>query len=194
MKNQQLPDSGQQLKRYRRERRLTLEQLALKAELSASYISKIERGAVSPSAEAIQKLSYALGLTASEFVLAPEERLKEEGTAPAPRQSAVFPAEARSLIYEFGSVLTFESILDENPHFKVNVLTFPKRSDDAMRSLHSHDEFGIVSKGVLELTLGDGRVLTVHEGEGVMIRSGMSHSSRCLSEDGCVSYWIEILD
>ena len=191
---EKLNHCGKQLKFYRKKNKLTLEQLAAKTELSASYISKIERGIVSPSADAIQTLSYALNLTANELILPHLKETEPPQENPRTRESYVLHKEERSLIYEFGNVLSFESLLDENSHFKVNVLSFPGDAKDGMRSVHSYDEFGIVARGTLEMTLDNGQVFQVHEGECIMIRAQMPHASRSLTPEGCVSYWIEILD
>ena len=186
--------SGRQLKYFRKKNRLTLEQLAAKTELSASYISKIEREIISPSADAIQKLSYALNLTANELILPRFEGTDTQEEQPRPSESYVLHKEERSLIYEFGDVLSFESLLDENSHFKVNVLSFPGIAKEGMRSVHSYDEFGIVARGTLEMRLDNGQVFQIKEGECIMIRAQMPHTSRSLTPEGCVSYWIEILD
>lgn len=190
---EKLVRSGMQLKYYRKKSKLTLEQLAAKTALSASYISKIERGIVSPSADAIQTLSYALNLTANELILPPPAEAELPQENPRSGTSYVLHKEDRSLIYEVGDILSFESLLDENSHFKVNVLSFPGNAKDGMRSVHSYDEFGIVARGTLEMTLDDGQVFQVHEGECVMVRAQMPHAARSLSPDGCISYWIEIL-
>ena len=186
--------SGRQLKYFRKKNKLTLEQLAAKTELSASYISKIEREIISPSADAIQKLSYALNLTANELILPHPEETEPPEEKPRSRESYVLHKEERSLIYEFGDILSFEALLDENSHFKVNVLSFPGNANEGMRSVHSYDEFGIVARGILEMTLGDGRVFQIKEGECIMVRAQTSHASRSLSPEGCISYWVEILD
>lgn len=181
-----------QLKLHRKAKNLTLEQLAEKTGLTASYLSKIERGLSEPSAETVQKLCYALSITANELMLTHTgQTASREITA---EDSYLLPADERPLIYSFGKVLTFESVFEENPHFKVNVLTFPEACEDGMRSVHSYDEFGIVARGTLELTLGEDRHFQVHEGECIMVRAQTPHNSRCLSPEGCVSYWIEILD
>lgn len=54
---------GARLRRLRRQRRLTLTQLARLAGVSPQYLSEIERGRKEPSSEMIAAISGALGLS-----------------------------------------------------------------------------------------------------------------------------------
>lgn|SRR5690625_2291027 len=54
---------GARLRRLRRQRRLTLTQLARLAGVSPQYLSEIERGRKEPSSEMIAAVSGALGLS-----------------------------------------------------------------------------------------------------------------------------------
>jgi len=58
---------GKNLRRVRRQKDLTQEQLAEAAEISIEFLSNIERGINAPSFETIQKLSKVLGVPASVF-------------------------------------------------------------------------------------------------------------------------------
>jgi len=59
---------GKALKTERLKRSLSQEALAELAGLSRNYVSSIERGKVSPSLTTLEKLSKALGLSASKLV------------------------------------------------------------------------------------------------------------------------------
>lgn len=60
---------GTKLKRFRKEKSMTLQQLADESGISAGYISKIERGEVNPSVKNIQRLCFALNITANELMV-----------------------------------------------------------------------------------------------------------------------------
>ena len=69
---------GQRISHYRRERRLTQEQLAERADLSHSFLGHIERGSRIPSLETVLRLYRALDVTpndllADEWMLSTEE-------------------------------------------------------------------------------------------------------------------------
>lgn len=53
---------GKNVRRYRKARGLTQEQLALEAEMERSYVSDLERGTRNPSVRALGRLAEALGI------------------------------------------------------------------------------------------------------------------------------------
>ena len=63
---------GQRLKRLRREKKMTLQALAEKAELSASFISLIERNKTVPSILSLYSLANALGVDIEYFFKPPK--------------------------------------------------------------------------------------------------------------------------
>jgi transcriptional regulator with XRE-family HTH domain len=65
---------GLNLKQLRRERKLTLDQLALKSGVSRAMISKIERGAAVPTATVLGKLALGLETGLSQLVGGYQER------------------------------------------------------------------------------------------------------------------------
>lgn len=60
--------SGERVRTLRKERGLTLVDLATRAKLSYSYLSEIERGSKHPSLETLNKLASALDLSRGELV------------------------------------------------------------------------------------------------------------------------------
>ncbi|MDR1929794.1 MAG: helix-turn-helix domain-containing protein [Treponema sp.] len=64
---------GKNLKFYRRERRLSQEQLSEKADISIKHLSAIERGLTFVSAELLEKLSESLEVPAFYFFVGEQE-------------------------------------------------------------------------------------------------------------------------
>lgn len=62
---------GRNVRKYRKLKGLTQEQLALEAEMERSYVSDLERGTRNPSVRALGRLAEALSVK-------PEELLKSE--------------------------------------------------------------------------------------------------------------------
>ncbi|PMQ01457.1 MAG: XRE family transcriptional regulator [Dictyoglomus sp. NZ13-RE01] len=56
-------DVGKKIKKLRKERRMTLEELSKKTGLSLSYLSLIERGLKNPSLKALQKIADSFGIS-----------------------------------------------------------------------------------------------------------------------------------
>lgn len=69
---------GQQVKQLREAREMSQEELAYRADLSSSHISRTERGAQSPSLMVIHKIAKALGIPISELMRHVEESMPAE--------------------------------------------------------------------------------------------------------------------
>lgn len=179
---------GRKLKELRKERMLTLKQLEEKTEISAGYISKIERGTVNPSIQKIQKICFALGITANELMI--EQKKAEPDIHQG--KSYVLRKSDRIPIYGITGAMVFESVFEEDSRFKIDVLTLAGNMQEQYYSVHSFDEFGIVAKGKLGINLGDTEYYELEEGEGILIRSGTKHIIVNGSSEETVTYWIEI--
>ncbi len=59
---------GRNVKRLRREKGYSQEQLALEAEISPSILRMIERGEANPTIKTLGKLAASLGTTVEEFM------------------------------------------------------------------------------------------------------------------------------
>lgn len=183
---------GETLKKLRKKKMMTLQQLAQETGISAGYISKIERGSANPSADNIQKLSYALEVTANELMIVrPEAEKKRNGHA---QQSYVMKKGDHAPIYGITNTLTFASIFEEMPQFKVNVLTLLAGMKEESFSIHAYDEFGIITSGILRITLDDEHLYELVEGDCILIRANTKHAIINPSQEDCVSYWIEICE
>jgi len=62
-----LDQLGKRIKYLRKERHLTILQLALKADMTKSYLSDLERGCRNPTVKVLNRLSTALGVTIEEL-------------------------------------------------------------------------------------------------------------------------------
>jgi len=180
---------GKKLKNLRKEKMMTLQQLAEKSDISAGYLSKIERGFVNPSVTKIQKLCFALGVPVNELMVdkADSDCLGEHGD-----DANVFRKDERATVYGVVDLLRFESIFEENNRFKVNVMTLARGMKEQSYSVHMYDEFGIVAKGKLGLTLDDRSDYELSEGDCILIHANTKHAITNCSPDECVSYWIEV--
>lgn len=59
---------GQLVRKYRKERNMSQEQLALLCNMDRSYLGRIERGEVNPTLEKIYELAIALNMHPSSFL------------------------------------------------------------------------------------------------------------------------------
>ena len=66
---------GLNLKRYRKEKRFSQEQLSEKVDISVKHLSKIERGLTFISADLLEKLSHNLGVSVSRLFCTENENI-----------------------------------------------------------------------------------------------------------------------
>ena len=88
---------GKILRRHRLEQNLTQRNLALKAHLDYTYVSKIEGGSQSPSVEALVRISESLGISNVELneLLALMGRIPEDLPVNQRRLLAMYYPEGR---------------------------------------------------------------------------------------------------
>jgi transcriptional regulator with XRE-family HTH domain len=77
------PALGQAIRRLRKERRLSQEELGHRAEIHPTWISHIESGRTNPAWGTVRRIATVLEVRLSEIVLLAES-LSEEDDAPAP--------------------------------------------------------------------------------------------------------------
>ena len=164
---------GEQLKRFRLGRNLTLKEVELKAKVSATHISEIERGMTSPTVGALTKIARALGTEPSYFL--------QEDTAPA--VSVVRQADQRVItdnswgarIHRLctgirGSEMSFLLVeLDPGHDEKVDPV------------IRSNEEFVFVLKGVFEMYIGLDRHI-LKEGDSLHFRTDEPHPIRNIGD------------
>jgi transcriptional regulator with XRE-family HTH domain len=66
---------GANLKRYRKEKKLSQEELSEKVDISVKHLSKIERGLTFVSADLLTKLSKTLGVTVARLFCDTDEKI-----------------------------------------------------------------------------------------------------------------------
>jgi len=90
MSNQVQPQNGlaQAIRRLRKERRMSQEQLGLDAGIHPTWISHIESGRINPKWGNVQRIADVLGLRLSELAAMAEDLDVKVGTAPQPGQDA----------------------------------------------------------------------------------------------------------
>jgi transcriptional regulator with XRE-family HTH domain len=69
---------GSNLKRYRKEKKLSQEQLSENAGISTKHLSKIERGLTFVSADLLEKLSENLDIPIAQFFCAKNENIFDD--------------------------------------------------------------------------------------------------------------------
>ena len=155
---------GLELRRLRESAGASVRAFAERVGFSASFISQLENGQVSPSIASLGRIAAALNTTTAElFARCSSETLSVTRAGKRPTfRSSWSRAQISVLTAGFG------------PIGAIMVTLEPGGLSGKEPSPSQYDQFGIVFAGVLELTLGN-EVLALHRGDAVQIVAGMPH-------------------
>ena len=162
-------DVGARIRALREERNLSIRELAGRADVAASLISRIEAGKTSPTVMTLQRIVNAFSIGFHEFFA------KECGDDPS--EQIVFPSAGMAVskdtdhkwLHAFPrhpsiqAALTYEEYL---PHTRVRE-----------RSRHKRDICGIVLEGQLTVEVSGRGVFQIGAGDAFYIKAGTEHAS-----------------
>lgn len=169
---------GSQLKYFRKEKKLTLKQIAAKTNLSVSLLSNIERGLRSPTIVNLQKICTAIGITINELLIFSDVSHvlhKNE-------RKTVFSEDTKA------SDVLYQSISVGHSSLKGMCMTVSGSNQKHESYGHTVDEMGVIISGSMTMTI-DTVEYTVEEGDSIYIPAGTYHDFCKISEEPCISYW-----
>ncbi len=171
---------GASVRRARKRRGLTIQQVADVSGLSISFISQLERDLVSPSVNSLQKVSRALGTQIGGF-------FEDQGKT----GRVIRASERPRLIYPNGT--EEEYLLTPVESKKLQVLYYRLKpgatSGEVPYSHDSDEECGIVLRGRLEVTVA-GETYLLQTGDAITFDSHLPHTWRNMSDAECEALWV----
>ncbi len=175
---------GREIRRIRKTRGLSLEDVAKLAGVSIGLVSQIERGIVSPSIRSLRQLSKALGVPVSWFFQTEDGAVDEDG------DNIVRASHRRRLSFKKSGVI--KELL--TPHGLQNLQMLqitlePEASINTGLIQGSGEKCGIVLSGALDLVVGD-RTHTIWEGDSFGFDSSLPHSIHNRSQGVTRVLWI----
>ncbi len=166
---------GEEIRGLRKARELTLEQLAALCGRSASFLSKIERGAARPSLPALQDIAEALDVQIGWFFDESEPVPDEE------RPFVVRSRRRRRLTYSDMASTDYLGMEDHllsaglDGDLALGISRYvPGGSTGDDMQCHEGEEAGIVTAGTIELTI-DGEMFTLETGDSFSFPSHLPH-------------------
>jgi transcriptional regulator with XRE-family HTH domain len=144
-----LVELAQRIKRIRRERGFTLEEVAASAGLTRSWLSKVENFRVTPSLPALAEIAQALKVPLSELV---------EGLDRRPQIALIRANERKSVRRdEHQSRIVYESLAYRRDSRRMDPFLLNVPAGDARREALAHEgeEFLMVIAGDVEFEYGD---------------------------------------
>ncbi|MCA0921873.1 helix-turn-helix domain-containing protein [Pseudooceanicola nanhaiensis] len=180
-----LPSIGERVQTLRKRDRLTLNDLAGRAGISASAVSKIENGQTSPTYETIVRLAVGLSVDVAEL-------FGSEGSTPVSGRRAITRAG--------------EGVAQSTPHYDYQMLCtdlattafipfltrIRARSVAEFAGLQSHrgEEFFYVLDGAVELHTEHYAPVRLDRGDSSYFDSGMGHALISVSPEEATVLWI----
>lgn len=176
--DRQIALMGQRIRRLRKDKGLTLVQLAGATDLSHSFLSQLERGLARPSMSSLDRIAHALGIGQIELMLAAEARgpsSADHGNVHVVRadegiRGPTRKGEARTLARGNRGVMTLE--------------WHDSNVDPGRFYVHDEDEFLFIISGSVLVELDDRGCELLHAGDSIHYPGGTRH--RWSSPDGSV--------
>jgi transcriptional regulator with XRE-family HTH domain len=172
---------GERLRKRRTELGINLRELASRTDLTASFLSQVERGVTNPSLMSLRRIAEALGVQLMYF-------LAENMTAKSP----VVRAKDRALLRLGNSEVTYE-LLSPDLHGKFEVICgrLQPGSENIARSLGVQtEELIMVLTGSLLVGLED-EDYTLHPGDTITFQGASLRKLMCASEIEVT--WISVI-
>jgi transcriptional regulator with XRE-family HTH domain len=174
---------GERIKRFRLERNLTLKDVELKAKVSATHVSEIERGMTSPTVGALTKIAKALGSEPSYFL----------GSNKLSPISVVRKDQRKVLAYEnWGARINCLS-----KGIRRTMMSFleleldPGNREDLEPLTHTGEEFIHIIKGVVEIFVGLERH-RLKDGDSIHFKSDEPHTIRNIGDGQARLLWASL--
>ena len=170
-------DIGSRIKHLRKQKGLTLEELASRSELSKGFLSQLERNLTSPSIATLDDILEALGSSLSEFF---REDKDERYVF---RKSDFYVDERESH--------TVNWIVPNSQRHRMEpvLIELPKDGESFEVAPHSGEEFGYVLNGTVSLVC-DGKRHTLHQGETFYLHGSSFHSIKNNHKTAARVLWV----
>jgi transcriptional regulator with XRE-family HTH domain len=161
---------GKKLLKMRREKKLTLKNLANETGMTTQYISQVEKGEVTPPVSVLLQLSRALEIDSSIL-------LKEEKKKAGRKTKDDYQKRTEDYYY---TILTPEA---RHKHLKAfKIVIDPKSDHKGVSYQHLGEEFQYVLKGKVEVMVGDNKNI-LGPGESLHFNSSITHKLRNISAE-----------
>ena len=172
---------GKQIRSFRKQKQLTLKQVAEKAECSDGFISQVERGLASPSIATLKRIANALDVNLITLIQADEIETDQVVTRRKDRVQFKFP---QTEVY---SELLTTNVRSKQMQPLYKIVKPGAGSEGTYK--HEGEEMGVVLEGTLELTVDD-QVWDLEPGDAFYFRSSRNHGYRNKGTQDARLIWV----
>jgi transcriptional regulator with XRE-family HTH domain len=175
------PDLGSTIRRLREERNLSLKEVAIRSDLTPSFLSQVERNLTSPSVASLRKVAQAFGVPLTALFQGPTT----------PEDHVVRRNERRQLIHPKRQWRDY--LLTPNLTGKLQVILSVIEpgggSGDEAYAHDSDEECVVILRGRLEFWVGSDWYL-LEEGDSIVFESRIPHRNSNPGPDQAEVLWI----
>jgi transcriptional regulator with XRE-family HTH domain len=172
------PDIGERLREIRKRRRLSLQKVAQGADVSTSWLSRIENGQTNVPYDTLKRVCNALEISL-EDVIQPEHRNYSSGRRTITKIGETVPFNSGQYAY-----LAHSSELSHKTMVPLELVVKARSRDEFDHwSSHEGEEFVYVISGAIEVHSEVYEPSRLDAGESAYFDSGMGHIYICVSED-----------
>ena len=169
---------GEVVRALRQARGLSLRKLAAESGISASFISQVENGQVSPSISSLRRMAGALGATLGALFSSagPDAPGPAQAAAPAGPPAVVLAPQRRRLVSSWSrAVIEGLSRAGTDQALESVMISFLPggRSGNSLHAVPG-EQFACVTSGEITLVL-EAQTHTLHPGDAVTIGAGVPH-------------------
>lgn len=173
---------GVNIKRLREEKRITLRSFAKNVNVSPGFMSQIETGKAFPSLDTLKNIANCLSTTVGELI----GENQRAGESPVVRQ------DERKFVNQASTGIHVYLLTSPDHNKQMEPLLFrlgPEATSGRTLYKHFGQEFVMVIKGTLEITLNDA-IYVLHKGDSIYFSSNTPHSFKNLAKEETEAIWV----
>lgn len=173
---------GDRIKKIRNEKEYSLRELAMKVELSASFLSQIEQGKASPSIENLKKIANELEVRVSYLI--EDEYVKKD--------AVLTKKEDRYIVESLNSKTTISLLTTANIDKNMEPIYYeiePGGESGKGYYYHLGEEFVFVIEGELEVYINTKKYV-LKKGDSLYFKSTQRHKFKNSSKEKAKVLWV----
>jgi transcriptional regulator with XRE-family HTH domain len=164
------------IKKYRLNKGLSLDQLARQCGLTKGYVSKIENSEKAPPLSTLIKIATALDIDVG-LVIADDDDILDDARICIVRKGEGKAVMTRGTLYGY----KYEALAQKKSGKNMEpYIFFPVTKNEAMFS-HEGEEFQYVLEGIHEFTYGDQKYI-LRDGDSIYFDSSVAHGGRSIGK------------
>ena len=165
-----LADIGSRVKSFREKRNLSMRELASRAGVAVSFISKLETGKTSPTIMTLQKILEALGITVVEFFSEGSVQSSSDNIVFKRKDMKLLQSDDRQWIFAFPPSPDIKAVMSYEKYMPKTKVREPE--------WHTHDICGYIISGMLTLEIPDKGILRAKKGDAFYLKAGIEHIAK----------------